>query len=60
MSLGLIARPHFDEDQRAWLTETSSRRAGSRGPPYFTVVFLGPRWGLKGSWPGSTLEDRAR
>ena len=41
MSLEVIARPHFDKDDLAWLTDIRSRRAGSRGPPYFTLVFPG-------------------
>lgn len=41
MSLEVIARPHFEKDQLAWLTDIRSRRAGSRGPPYFTLVFPG-------------------
>jgi len=40
-SLEVIARPHFDKDDLAWLTDIRSRRAGSRGPPYFTLVFPG-------------------
>jgi len=40
-SLEVIARPHFDKDHLAWLTDIRSRRAGSRGPPYFTLVFPG-------------------
>lgn len=47
MSLEVIARPHFDKDHLAWLTDIRSRRAGSRGPPYFTLVF-----------PGVALEPR--
>ena len=38
-SLEVIARPHFDKADLAWLTDIRSRRAGSRGPPYFTLVF---------------------
>lgn len=48
MSLEVIARPHFDKDDLAWLTDIRSRRAGSRGPPYFTLVF-----------PGAELEPKA-
>lgn len=48
MSLEVIARPHFDRDHLAWLTDIRSRRAGSRGPPYFTLVF-----------PGAEMEPRA-
>lgn len=48
MSLEVISRPHFDKDDLAWLTDIRSRRAGSRGPPYFTLVF-----------PGAELEPRA-
>lgn len=40
-SLEVIARPHFDKGDLAWLTDIRSRRAGSRGPPYFTLVFPG-------------------
>jgi 2'-5' RNA ligase len=38
-SLEVIARPHFEKADLAWLTDIRSRRAGSRGPPYFTLVF---------------------
>lgn len=38
-SLEVITRPHFDKVDDAWLTDVRSRRAGSRGPPYFTLVF---------------------
>ncbi|MFZ5719802.1 MAG: 2'-5' RNA ligase family protein [Pseudomonadota bacterium] len=48
MSLEVIARPHFDKDDLVWLTDIRSRRAGSRGPPYFTLVF-----------PGAELAPRA-
>lgn len=40
-ALEVIARPHFDKTDLAWLTDIRSRRAGSRGPPYFTLVFHG-------------------
>jgi hypothetical protein len=40
-SLEVIARPHFEKADLAWLTDIRSRRAGSRGPPYFTLVFPG-------------------
>jgi hypothetical protein len=40
-SLEVIARPHFDKADLAWLTDIRSRRAGSRGEPYFTLVFPG-------------------
>lgn len=40
-SLEVIARPHFDKADLTWLTDIRSRRAGSRGPPYFTLVFPG-------------------
>lgn len=40
-SLEVIARPHFDKADLAWLTDIRSRRAGSRGAPYFTLVFPG-------------------
>lgn len=40
-SLEVIARPHFDKADLAWLTDIRSRRAGSRGAPYFTLVFSG-------------------
>jgi len=40
-SLEVIARPHFAKDDLAWLTDIRSRRAGSRGPPYFTLIFHG-------------------
>jgi 2'-5' RNA ligase len=38
-SLEVIAAPHFDKADLAWLTDIRSRRAGSRGAPYFTLVF---------------------
>ena len=38
-SFEVIARPHFDRADLAWLTDIRSRRAGSRGEPYFTLVF---------------------
>ena len=41
VSLEVIARPHFDKADLAWLTDIRSRRAGSRGEPYFTLVFPG-------------------
>jgi 2'-5' RNA ligase len=44
----VIARPHFDKADLAWLTDIRSRRAGSRGAPYFTLVF-----------PGVELEPKA-
>lgn len=40
-SLEVIARPHFEKADLAWLTDIRARRAGSRGPPYFTLVFPG-------------------
>lgn len=40
-TLEVIARPHFDKADLAWLTDIRSRRAGSRGPPYFTLIFHG-------------------
>jgi len=40
-TLEVIARPHFEKDDLAWLTDIRSRRAGSRGAPYFTLVFPG-------------------
>jgi 2'-5' RNA ligase len=40
-SLEVIARPHFEKADLAWLTDIRSRRAGSRGAPYFTLVFPG-------------------
>jgi 2'-5' RNA ligase len=40
-TLEVIARPHFDKSDLAWLTDIRSRRAGSRGPPYFTLIFHG-------------------
>jgi 2'-5' RNA ligase len=40
-SLEVIARPHFEKADLAWLTDIRSRRAGSRGRPYFTLVFPG-------------------
>jgi len=40
-TLEVIARPHFAKDDLAWLTDIRSRRADSRGPPYFTLVFHG-------------------
>lgn len=38
-SLEVIARPRFDKADLAWLTDIRSRRADSRGAPYFTLVF---------------------
>lgn len=38
-SLEVIAVPHFNKADLAWLTDIRSRRAGSRGTPYFTLVF---------------------
>jgi 2'-5' RNA ligase len=38
-TLEVITRPHFDKADQAWLTDVRSRRAGSRGSPYFTLVF---------------------
>lgn len=40
-SLEVIARPHFEKADEGWLTDIRKRRAGSRGPPYFTLVFPG-------------------
>lgn len=40
-SLEVIARPHFEEADHAWLVDIRSRRAGNRGSPYFTLVFAG-------------------
>lgn len=40
-TLEVIARPHFEKADLAWLTDIRSRRAGSRGEPYFTLVFPG-------------------
>lgn len=40
-SLEVIARPHFDKDDLAWLTDIRARRTGNRGAPYFTLVFPG-------------------
>jgi 2'-5' RNA ligase len=40
-SLEVIARPHFEKADLAWLTDIRTRRAGNRGPPYFTLVFSG-------------------
>ncbi len=40
-SLEVIARPRFDKADLAWLTDIRGRRTGSRGPPYFTLVFPG-------------------
>lgn len=38
-SLEVIAVPHFSKTDLAWLTDIRSRRAASRGTPYFTLVF---------------------
>ncbi len=38
-TLEVIARPHFNKVDLAWLTDIRTRRAGSRGAPYFTLVF---------------------
>lgn len=40
-SLEVITHPHFEKSDEAWLTDIRSRRAGNRGPPYFTLVFSG-------------------
>jgi hypothetical protein len=40
-SLEVIARPHFEKADLAWLMDIRSRRAGNRGDPYFTLVFPG-------------------
>ena len=40
-SLEVVARPHFEKSDLAWLTEIRSRRTGNPGPPYFTLVFSG-------------------
>ena len=40
-SLEVIARPRFDKADLDWLTDIRARRTGSRGPPYFTLVFPG-------------------
>jgi len=40
-ALEVIAQPHFDKADLAWLTDIRSRRAGSRGAPHFTLVFPG-------------------
>ena len=47
-TLEVIARPHFDKADLAWLTDIRSRRAGSRGTPYFTLVFSGVDMAPKG------------
>lgn len=40
-TLEVIARPHFDKGDAAWLTDIRARRTGNRGAPYFTLVFPG-------------------
>ncbi len=40
-TLEVIARPHFAKVDLTWLTDIRSRRADSRGAPYFTLVFAG-------------------
>jgi 2'-5' RNA ligase len=40
-TLETIARPRFGKADEAWLTDIRARRAGSRGAPYFTLVFPG-------------------
>jgi hypothetical protein len=40
-SLEVVAHPHFEKSDLGWLTDIRSRRAGSRGAPYFTLVFSG-------------------
>lgn len=35
----VVAHPHFSKADLAWLTDIRSRRADSRGAPYFTLVF---------------------
>ena len=40
-SLEVIARPRFETADLDWLADIRARRTGSRGPPYFTLVFPG-------------------
>ena len=40
-TLEVIAHPQFEKADQAWLTDIRARRAGSRGAPYFTLVFPG-------------------
>jgi hypothetical protein len=40
-SFEVIARPRFDKADLTWITDIRARRAGSRGAPYFTMVFGG-------------------
>lgn len=40
-TLEVIARPHFDRGDAAWLTDIRARRTGNRGPPHFTLIFPG-------------------
>jgi 2'-5' RNA ligase len=40
-SLEVVARPRFEKTDLDWLTDIRSRRTGSHGPPYFTLVFPG-------------------
>jgi hypothetical protein len=40
-SLEVVAHPHFDKADEAWLTDIRSRRTGGRAAPYFTLVFGG-------------------
>ena len=40
-ALEVIAHPQFEKADLAWLADIRSRRAGSRGTPYFTLVFPG-------------------
>jgi len=40
-TLEVVARPRFDKTDLDWLADIRARRTGSRGPPYFTLVFPG-------------------
>ena len=40
-TLEVVARPRFEKADLDWLADIRARRTGSRGPPYFTLVFPG-------------------
>lgn len=40
-TLEVVARPRFEKSDLDWLADIRARRTGSRGPPYFTLVFPG-------------------
>jgi 2'-5' RNA ligase len=40
-TLEVVARPHFDKTDVAWLKDMRAKRTSNFGPPYFTLVFPG-------------------